>query len=313
MLQSDYNSNPYQCILYYCNNINGDTTIYDIFLSNVCSLGYDGSGNIQISGWLIVAYGAPSTATILTYSISTVLTWYNNFYTIPLAIQAGQTYSITYSQLSAIRSDNTLLGCIVLDTTNGVLRTWGGGGLGWFTGSDKYLLKNGTNSMTGNLNMGTNSINNAVTVYQSTPSCISIWSSDVVGVSFTANTPKVIAITGFSQSINPNSDFTFTSTTGQIQYTGSTSRYFRVTIQYSYAALALAATMTQYISKNGSTTINGARTVVTFILLGQLSVFNSMVTDIVQLNTNDTIQLGGELSSSNSVNIQAVAYSIQQI
>jgi len=309
--QIDVNMNPWQYILYYCNSVNADTTIYQIDLSDVCAFGFDGSNNFIINTWLIGGYIAPTNIQLTSYVLATVLAWYDNFYTIPLAIKEGQTYNISSTSLAAIRSDNTLLGCIVLDTTTGVLRTWSGST--WFTGPDRFLLKDGTNSMAGNLNMNTHSINNCVTLFQSSPSCISIWSSDTKSTSYTANTPEVVVMTGFSQSINPVSDFSYTSTTGECKYIGSVARPFKVTIEYSYTALAVASTQTLYISKNGSTTISGKRKVNSFLLLGAANVVSNTISDIVSLATNNTIQLGGQLSTNNSVSYQAVSYVIEAI
>lgn len=143
-------------------------------------------------------------------------------------------------------------------------------------------------------------------------SMITIWSGDSISSAFTANTPKLIPVTGFSQSINVSSDFSFNATTGVITYNGVTTRPYRVTILYSYQALALAATLTNFISKNSSLIIGGVRTVISFILLGQTNILNSFLTDVMILSMGDTIQLGGQFSTTNSVNFQAVSISINQ-
>jgi hypothetical protein len=163
--------------------------------------------------------------------------------------------------------------------------------------------------------MNGNSIIAAETVYQSTPSAISLWSSSSVGISFTASTPQPLAITGFSVPSNPNGDFSTNTSTGQVTYNGSSTRWFRVTADYSYDSLApgTTQTFTTYLSKNGSTSISGKRKVVTFVPSGQTSTFSDSITDLVQLAESDTLQLGGEYSASATVNISNVSYTIVQV
>ena len=100
--QSDLNTYPWQFVLYYCDTINADATVYQTDLSDVCTLGFDGSGNITISGWLIGGYAIPSPATLMTYTLFDVLEAYEDFYTIPFAIQAAQPYTITTAELNDI-------------------------------------------------------------------------------------------------------------------------------------------------------------------------------------------------------------------
>ena len=309
--QDQVNGYFQEYILYYCNHEQKDATFYDyINLTDVCTVGYDSNTPPQlvISGWLIGGYAAPSNALLLTYTFTNVDTYFNNFYVVPSEIKTTQPFSITTTALNNVINHSFMTGYVCLDTTAQALKFYTGSA--WITSASRFLP---SGAQTANLNMNTHEIDNVTTLYQSTPSCVSIWSSDNVSISFTANTPKVINITNFSQTVNPNSDFTFSSSTGQLTYTGATTRYFRVTVQYSYSALAIATTLTNYLSKNGSTSISGARTVITFLLLGQASVFNSYVSDIVQLATNDTIQLGGQLATTNSVSFQALNYCVQQV
>lgn len=156
--QDEVNAHPYEYILYYCNSDQKDATVYDIYLSNVCSISYDGSDNLIISNWQIGGYSAPSNTTLKTFVLATVLAWYDNFYIVPLQIKEGQSYLITASKLASIRSDSTVLGCVVLDTTNNVLRTWNGSS--WITGADRFVCRDGSNSMSGNLNVNSKNVNN---------------------------------------------------------------------------------------------------------------------------------------------------------
>ena len=62
--QAELNANPNLYIIYWCNNVNSDTTLYDyLSLSDVCGLIFDVDNNIQIVDWLITGYLAPSIST----------------------------------------------------------------------------------------------------------------------------------------------------------------------------------------------------------------------------------------------------------
>lgn len=313
MLQSDYNSNPYQCILYYCNSPAGqnDLTVYNTDLSNVCSLYFDGSNNIQISGWLILAYGAPSTATILTYNISTVLTFYNNFYIIPAAIAENEPYMISTTDLSNIRTNSSMIGFVVYDTTVQATK-YLSSILSWEMTASKYLSSSG-GTLNGNLNMNSNNITNINTLYQSLPSAISIFSNSNSTLSFVTSTSRMISIGSFAQTINPVSDFSFNSTTGQITYNGSTTRYFQVIVNYSITALSIATTLTNYISKNGSISISGQSNVITYLLLGPVTTNSYSLSNIVQLANGNTIQLAAQCNVTQSITYSNISYSISAL
>lgn len=169
------------------------------------------------------------------------------------------------------------------------------------------------NPATTNLNMGNFAITNISNSYQNSPSAISIFSTATVSVSFSANTARLVPITGFSQSINANSDFSFVASTGQITYTGSATRYFAINIFYSYLSLGLASTFTDFISINSNLTPTRNRVVASFVLLGQTSYYAANLFDIIQLTTGSTIQLGGILTSSNNVSYQSVSYIINSL
>jgi hypothetical protein len=312
--QDQVNSYYQEYILYYCNSVNSDPTVYDYNgLSDVCSVAYDSNTppQIVISGWLIGGYSQPSNATLLTYSFSTVDSFFQNFYVIPAAIQLAQPYTISTSNLNNVIPHSSMLGYLVFDSTVHALKFWNGSN--WIVSSSLFLKLDGSSTMSGNLNLGSNNIVSANNISQSTPSCISIWTSASSGISFTANTPKVVSLGSFSQALNPNSDFSYDSSTGQITYTGSVTRYFRITSQYSIAALAVASTHTNYLSKNGSTSISGQRVVNTFLLLGQANTSAYSLSDIIQLAQNDTIQLGGESSTTSTVTYSNISYSISAL
>lgn len=312
--QDQVNAYYQEYILYYCNSVHSDTTVYDyIGLSDVCSVAYDSNTppQIVISGWLIGGYSQPSNATLLTYSFSTVDAYYQNFYIIPAAIQVAQPYSISTANLNNVIAHSSMLGYLVFDTTTHSLKFWNGSS--WIISSSLFLKLDGTTTMSGNLNLGSNNIVSCNNVSQSTPSAISIWTSASSGIAFTANSPQVVSLGSFSQAVNPNSDFSYNSSTGQITYTGSVTRYFKVTSQYSIAALAVASTHTNYLSKNGSTSISGQRAVNTFLLLGQANTAAYSLADIVQLAQNDTIQLGAQSSTTSTVTYSNISYSINAL
>ena len=146
--QSDLNTYPWQFVLYYCNTINADATVYQTDLSDVCTLGFDGSGNIEITGWLIGGYAAPSPATLMTYVLATVLEAYEDFYTIPTAIQGAQPYSITTAKLATIRADASMIGFSVYDKDAQANKVWSGSV--WQTGGQRFLPLVG-GSLSGNL------------------------------------------------------------------------------------------------------------------------------------------------------------------
>jgi len=300
MLQSDYNSYPYQCILYYCGSSEGqnDPTVYQIDLSDVCGLYYDGSDNIQISDWLLGGYSSPSTVTILTYTLSDVLDFYNNFYIIPADIAANEPYMISTSDLANIRADNSMIGFVVYDTTAQSTKYWSGSN--WYTTASRYLSSSGGN-ITGN-------------ILQSAPSCSSWWSVAGASISYTASTPKVISMGSFTQVFDGNSDLSINTSTGEVTYTGST-RYFRITCDYDYTALVPLSTqtLTHYLSKNGSTSISGKKTEVTFVALNSAKKYSDSISDIISLANNDTLQLGGEYSATASISYSNISYCISQI
>jgi len=204
---------PYEYILYYCNQ-HSPTSVYQIDLSDVCSLYYDGSGNLQISSWFLGGFGQPSPmSTLLTYVLANVLQFCNNFYTIPSLIAANEPYMISTSDLSNARADNSMKGFVIYDTTVQSNKYFDG--TTWGTTESKYLSSNG-GTLNGNLDMGTNNISSIGTIYQSSPSCISIYSNSNSSISFVANTPKLINLGSFSQLVNGKSDFSSDSSTGHI-------------------------------------------------------------------------------------------------
>lgn len=309
--QAELNSNPYAYFLYYAYQ-NDPVTIFQTDLSDIALLYFDINSDIQISSWIASGFGPPTMPiTLLAYLLSDVLSFVNNFYTIPQNILLAQPYTLTTTQLNAVIPHSNMLGFLVFDSTVHALKFWNGSS--WIPSGSLFLKLDGSVNMTGDLNLGTHNIVNIGNITQSSPSCIGIYTSASTAISFTANTPKVVSLASFSQSINPNSDFSFNSSTGECKYTGTPTKYFRVSVNFSCTALAVASTQTNYISKNGSTSISAQRSVNSYLLLGQTNIDSYSLSDVIQLATNDTIQLGSQLSTTNNVTFSNISYAISQI
>lgn len=312
--QSDFNNYYPYFILYYCNSPAGqnDQTVYNQDLSNVCTIAVV-SNNVQINTWLIGSYSAPSMPTLLSYTISNVLAFYNNFYTIPQAIKDKEPYMISTSDLALIRVDSSMIGYIVYDLTAKVIKSWTGSS--WSASGSQYLSLGG-GTLSGDLNMGANKITNIRTLYQSIPSAISVTNSSSGSISFTANTPQVVSLSGFSQNSNPGSDFTLDTSTGKITYNGSTTRWFQVSSNYAVSTLVPISTqtLTMFLSKNSSTSISGPRNVHSFIaLLGLAYTYSESLQNVIQLAQNDTIQLAGNYTATAGVTIGNISLCVSQI
>jgi len=279
--QDDFNQNYQAYVLYYCNFINNDPTIYND-LTTICNITYNSeTQQIELSNWLILAYPQPSNATLIAYNLVTVNTWYNNFYNIPALIIQTQPYKVSSAVLSQIRTSNAMIGMTVYDTTAQAVKYWSGTSWG----------------LTG--------------MYPSSPSILSVASIDSVNIIYAANTPRLIPITGFTSALGK--DFGFNSATGLCTYTGSTTKQFKCTIQFSYSALALAATIMNWISKNGSLVASQNRIIFSFLLLGPVNTYNAIVSCNFILAQNDTLQLCGSSTAGLTMPYQSVSYNIEQI
>lgn len=115
--QSELNEHPTQYILYFCGFVQSDPTIYATDLSNVCQTDLDGFGNLYIVNWYIGAYLAPSMPTLMSYTLADVLEWYENNYIRPSAIASWQSNPISSTQLALVRTDSSMIGFMVYNTT----------------------------------------------------------------------------------------------------------------------------------------------------------------------------------------------------
>lgn len=119
--QSDLNAYPVEFILYYCGAIQADQTLYQLDLSDVCDASYNlFTGNLQIDTWYIGAYVQPSMATLMTYDLDDVLTWFDNFYVKPGLISNMQFFPISSTDLAQLRVDFSMIGFCIFNTTTQV-------------------------------------------------------------------------------------------------------------------------------------------------------------------------------------------------
>ncbi len=176
-----------------------------------------------------------------------------------------------------------------------------------------YLpLAGGT--MTGPLNMGSQAITAATTIActridASTPAC---YSGGIVlnsNVSFTAATSKLIDSGTLTQLSNPSSLFTATASTGKITYTGTPTRWFRCICKYSINPPANTEILYIWLSKNGSLTSITTPNAHNFTA-AVLSTTPYEASYILQLATNDTVQLAGYYTATASVLFHTIEYQL---
>lgn len=113
-----------------------DSIKHQLDCSDVCSAAYDTSNNIVLSDWL-PAYAIPTNDILIAYVLADVLTWYNNFYTIPSDIAISQLYKISTSDLKNVYTDPSMMGYTVFDTTAHINKFWNGSV--WEPNTAKYL------------------------------------------------------------------------------------------------------------------------------------------------------------------------------
>jgi hypothetical protein len=281
--QDQVNSAAYQYVLYYMGVYESDAGVYPTDLSGVCTLSLDGNNQIVVNGWTLGAsYAAPTNTLLLTFTYNDVLAWFNSYYTEPAAIANQQSYSISTSDLALVRTDSTMIGYQVFDSTARMQKVWSGSS--WIT-FDSALL---TSS--------------------------SAWSNDSVGITFTANTPRLVPVTGFTQSVNTSSGWAVETSTGKHTYTGH-NRTVRISINYSVTKpiVLTTQTLTTFLSKNGGTTINGKRMATTFVLSGLGETDDHCLSAVVQVASGDTLQLGASYSATlggGGISFSAVSYDV---
>ncbi len=220
------------------------------------------------------------------------------------------------------RNTNDIISC----ATNGVL-----GDILTFTGTAKVAQDSGVllsslaptsalaaylplagGTMSGPLNMGANAITNVTNVVDTTPSALAMWSSAVAPAVLVATVGAVVTSTGFTVTANPQSDFSANTSTGQVTYTGATTRYFRVAISYSVQGYAPGSpqTLATYLVKNGITAVAGVRNLHSFTSASLATLAPGALVDVIQMSTGNTVQLAAQLSESNTINFQAISVAI---
>ena len=282
--QSDYNNNYQQYILYYCNFIRGDTTIFTIDLAQICTVEYNFPPTIvMITSWLLSSYPQPSNELLLTYSLSTVLTWFDYFYSKPLQISIQQPFKISTTDLANVRVDSSMICYQVLDST-----------------IQKLKMFNGTSWVEN-------------TSVMTIPSYVSATTPNSAAVTFVAGINKMVDLTGFTVGLNSN--FSVNTATGKITYNGPT-KVFNVSCNYSVTTVVpvLTQTLTTYLSKNSSTILSGPRNSHSFIVLVGLSyVYSESLFNNISLNSGDTVQLAAGYTGSGNITFGNISYVISQV
>jgi hypothetical protein len=117
--QGQVNASPQQYILYYMGVEQKDTTVYPTDLSGVCDIAFteDNPPEVVCNNWSVTAYGAPSNATLLTFSPANVFTWYDGFYLNPQCISDAQPFKISATNLANVRTTSDMIGYVVYNTT----------------------------------------------------------------------------------------------------------------------------------------------------------------------------------------------------
>lgn len=280
--QDQVNSAVYQYVLYYMNVVHADPILYPIDLSGICTIAFteDSPPQVTVNDWAIDSYLAPTNTDLIAAPAAVVIPWYNNWYTIPFAIRDWQSYQISSADLANVRADASMIGFQVYDTTLKLQKIW--------NGSAWVIMNTGTSSAS------------------------SAWSADIISVPFTANTPKIIDVTGFTQSLNFGSEWTINTATGRHTYNGGVTRPFRVTINYTNSKLAplLIQEFVTFVSKNGNIVINGKRVSESFAATTILDRNDHCLSACISMAPGDYIQLAGQYTGTASISFRDVSYDI---
>jgi hypothetical protein len=129
MQQEDLNSNWISTILYYCYQVIPGRC-YDINGTDVGTWSYDIDSNLIISTWLPNDISQPSNATLLTYDLNNVLSFYLSHYLFPYNISESQSRQrLTSSEISTINNDCGLLQneYTIYNTTTNKIMYWNSG------------------------------------------------------------------------------------------------------------------------------------------------------------------------------------------
>ncbi len=139
-------------------------------------------------------------------------------------------------------------------------------------------------------------------VIASSGACFSGYTSGGFSVGFTAATPKLVVTGTLTELNDPLGQFTPTASTGRVEYTGATTRYFNVRILFNILGNASANTYTAWVAKNGSTTSVAPRNF-NFTTATPVGYLPFEVSNIYQLAQNDNVQLAAQYTATANVNI----------
>jgi hypothetical protein len=128
--KQDLLDHPSEFVLYYCGVTNNDGKMYNDPWVEVCNAHFDVNQNFVVDAWFIVAYTQPDAATLLSYDLNTVLTWYDVFYTKTLDIQSKRnSTAFTTSELTtlaAVQNVTNLGEAIVYNSTTNKYQYYNG-------------------------------------------------------------------------------------------------------------------------------------------------------------------------------------------
>lgn len=179
----------------------------------------------------------------------------------------------------------------------------------------QYLPSAG-GTMAGTLNMGNNPVTGATVVTQTTPIAYSVFSSTGGTVPVVAGVGKLISTVNATETFDPSNSFTITVSPnpnqGIITYTGATTLFFRVSVNYTVLKQNLAYVgFTIFLAKNGNLTPGNSSYEEWNVTTDPNKVSRCFATT-VQLATNDTIQLACVFTATGGVDIGQISYNISQ-
>lgn len=142
------------------------------------------------------------------------------------------------------------------------------------------------------------------------PKAICIYSETLGNNAYTALTPKLANMSGFTALFNPSGEFTFNAATGQVTYTGATTQLFNIEISFCETEGISGGFIRHWISQNGSLTPI-ARQTRYFGTQGGYSSYT--IVSVRSLATGNTIQLVTETSASQTLYTLTMQYNITPI
>lgn len=293
-------------VLYNVNFIQGSTAVYNTDCSDVCAGSYDINGNFFIADWYLdPTYTQPLESTLVGYNLTDVETWFYSYYTAPVLIQESQPFIVSTSILNTIRTAPSMVGWLVQDSTTNEVKQWNG--TTWIPLDTLFLSSNG-GTLNGDLDMDGHEIKNVsfpISIYNG-------GTSTMTSIPFTANTARLISVSGFTT--NLNTDFSLNASTGQVTYTGSATKNFDIQINFSVRtliSLIVTQTFTLWVSKNGSLTSVLPTSIQDFAINGFTYTFSSVLSFSTSLSTGNTLQLAGMYTATANITLGNIYWNIK--